>query len=152
MTYSIHIHNHQKCVIVPPSQFKKIIQKVLKKERIVQAELSIVIVTDRKIHEINRKFLNHDFSTDVITFDLSDDELSRKKHTIIKPVEGEIYVSAGAAARKGRELKVLPEQELLLYIVHGILHLLGYDDHAATDKKRMRKKEKEILNFVQNFK
>lgn len=149
MPYSIHIHNYQKRIPVQSAGLKRNIQKILEKEGVRQAELSVVVVTDRKIHSINRKFLIHDFPTDVISFDLSDEEVSRKKRFRTKEVEGEIYVSAVTAACKARELGVEPKQELLLYIVHGILHLLGYDDHTAADRKKMREKEKEVLDFIQ---
>lgn len=148
MSYSIQIHNQQKRIPLNRSDIKKIIQNILREQKISRVDLSVVIVTDRKIHEINRKFLKHDFPTDVITFDLSDEEFSHKKSFQIKNIEAEIYVSAVTAACKAHELGLNPEQELLLYIVHGILHLIGYDDHASIDRKRMRKKEKEVLEYI----
>lgn len=146
--YSIEVHNEQKNILVDQSEIEKIVCKILKKYKVERAELSIVIVTDRKIHEVNRKFLNHDFSTDVITFDLSDKETSRQKGSRVKEIEGEIFVSAVTARRKAQEFNISSKQELLLYIIHGILHLLGYDDHTAIDRNMMRKKEKEVLNFI----
>lgn len=148
MSYSIKIHNQQKCISLNQFHIKKIVQKILEEEELLQVDLSVVIVTDRKIHEINKKFLNHDFPTDVVTFDLFDEELSRKRKFQIKNIDAEIYVSAVTAARKAREFGLDPEQELLLYIVHGILHLIGYDDHTAIDRKRMREKEKEVLKYI----
>jgi len=148
MSYTIHIHNHQKSISVREADFKKIIASVLNKEKIRQADLSIVVVTDRAIHSINRKFLGHDYPTDVVTFDLSDQELSRTKRFKTKVVEGEIYVSAVTARRNASQFKTDPKSELVLYIIHGILHLLGYDDHSAKDKKKMREKEREILGRI----
>ena len=145
MPYAIHIHNSQKCIPVAIPDLTKTIDAILRKENLRSADLSVVIVTDRKIHEINKKFLGHDYPTDVVTFDLSEGELSRTRRFKTSRLEGEIYVSAVTARRNAGHFKNSPEQELLLYIVHGILHLLGYDDHSAKDRKAMREKEKEIL-------
>ena len=148
MSYAIHIHNSQKTIPVRETELKKTIAFILKHLNIRSADLSVVIVTDRKIHEINRKFLGHDYPTDVVAFDLSDKELSRTRRLKTRRVEGEIYVSAVTARRNAARFKARPAQELTLYIVHGILHLLGYDDHSAKDKKVMREKEQEILEEV----
>lgn len=145
MKYSIHIHNFQKRIPVSSVFLKKVVLNILERQGIHKADLSIVMMTDRGIHALNKKFLKHDFPTDVITFDLSEGELSRKERFQTRVIDGEIYVSAVTAARQARELARPAQQELVLYIVHGILHLLGYDDHTAADRKKMREKEKEIL-------
>lgn len=127
---------------------QRLIIRALRFQQVTNAELSVVIVTDRMIHGINRRFLGHDYPTDVISFDLSAQELSRRSRGRVKTVEGEIYVSAVTALRQARERGLDPDQELILYIIHGILHLLGYDDHSARDRKAMRIKEKEIMNAI----
>jgi len=148
MLYTIHIHNVQKRISAPPDLFRKQIHQMLKSQGVLKADLSVVITTDRGIRAINKKFLDHDYATDVVTFDLSAGEMSRQKRARIKEIEGEVYVSAVTAARQARVYGLLPHDELLLYITHGILHLLGYDDHTTPDRKTMRRKEKEILNSV----
>ena len=112
---------------------------------VAQAQLSVVFVTDRKIKLLNKAFLGHDKTTDVISFDLTDDTLSRSKKKNIKRIEGEIIVSAVTAFNNAKIYKTSPYQELVLYVIHGILHLLGYDDHSTADIKRIRKKEKELM-------
>ena len=107
-----------------------------------QAKLSIVFVTDRKIHALNKQYLNHDYPTDVLTFDMSE----KKGRGII---EGEIIVSATTARCNAKEYRISPEQELFLYVIHGVLHLLGYDDHSVSGRNKMRKKEKEIIALVE---
>lgn len=86
--------------------------------------LSVAVVTDAAIREINRRFLDHDFETDVIAFPLDEDD-------------GEIVVSADRAIEEAGERGVDPMAELMLYVVHGILHLLGYDDHEPADAREM---------------
>lgn len=143
MPYTIHIHNLQKRVPVDIRYFEKAVRKVLQQiGSCCQADLSIVIMTDRGIRLLNFKYLDHDFPTDVLAFDLSGDAAGKKQ------LEGEIYVSAPTAARQARAFGMTVDEELLLYMVHGILHLSGYDDHTAPGRKKMRAEEQRILNAV----
>jgi len=91
-------------------------------------ELSVALVTDASIHELNRKFLDHDYATDVLAFPLGDAD---------GPDEGEVVVSAERAIAEAKGRGVAPDAELLFYIAHGILHLCGHDDHDPTAARRM---------------
>ena len=91
-------------------------------------ELSVALVTDAAIHELNREFLGHDYATDVLAFPLGDAE---------GPEEGEVVVSAEKAIAEAKERGVDPDAELLFYIAHGILHLAGFDDHDSCSARRM---------------
>ncbi len=148
MPHTITLNNQQKCLRLDAVFLERVIGNVLRSQRITRAELSVVIVTDRAIHALNRRFLGHDYPTDVVTFDLSERETSRRNRRKVRSLDGEIYVSAVTALRQARERGLDPKQELILYIVHGILHLLGYDDHSPRDRKAMRKKEKEIIELL----
>jgi len=97
--------------------------------------LSVAVIDDASIHEINREFLEHDWPTDVIAFPLSD-------------AEGEVVVSAERALTEARERSVEPMAELLLYVVHGILHLMGHDDHEPDDAARMHDLSLNLLRSV----
>ena len=99
-------------------------------------ELSVAIVSDEAIHELNRQFLEHDYATDVICFDLRDDGPG---------VDAEIIVSADTARREAKLRNMTFKSEVLLYCIHGTLHLLGYDDHDPDDKLRMHKRQAELL-------
>ncbi|MBK7986366.1 MAG: rRNA maturation RNase YbeY [Ignavibacteria bacterium] len=81
---------------------------------------------------MNRKFLQHDYPTDVITFPLEDN-----------PLEGEIYISIDTAIEQARDYNVSVAQELMRLAAHGTLHLIGYDD--STDEERARMSELETL-------
>jgi probable rRNA maturation factor len=94
-------------------------------------EIEVSIVSDRAIAAVHRQFMNIAGATDVITFD-----------------HGEIVIGAGTAERYAREHRERLEHELGLYIIHGILHLNGYDDLAEPAAARMRERQEAILRRV----
>lgn len=102
--------------------------------------LQIVLVDDAEIHAINRDFLEHDWPTDVITFSYAD-ELPDQPQAL----DGELVVSVETADRMAVEHGCSRHAELLLYCVHGVLHLCGYDDTTASERVRMRQREQELL-------
>lgn len=99
-----------------------------------EASVDIAVVDDVAIHRLNRERLDHDWPTDVISFLYSDD-----------PVAGELIVSADTAERVASEYDWDPGAELALYVVHGTLHLLGYDDQTDEDRAAMQREENRIL-------
>ena len=109
---------------------RKVAQRVIKKEKL-KGELSITFVNDKKMKEMNKKYTNRDNTTDVLSF-----------HFDIPEIIGDIYISLQQAERqkKGDLLS-----ELKLLTVHGILHLAGYDDKNASERRIMREKEKYYL-------
>lgn len=134
----IEIKNLQTKIPISLPSIKAAIRKILTKEGVAPAYLSIVFVSNRKMRSMNKKYLRHDYATDVITFDLRE----RKNP---KTMNGEIIVSAEMAASNAREFNVPVKREIILYITHGILHLLGYDDHSPGQIKKMRAKEQELM-------
>ena len=96
-------------------------------------QISIAIVDDPEIHRVNRQFLNHDYPTDVISFDTTESE---------EFLEGEIVVSIDTARRVAEEHGWNPNHELLLYIVHGMLHIIGLRDKSPKDIRAMREAER----------
>ena len=107
--------------------------------------VSVVVVGDDQIASLNERHLQHIGPTDVITFDLSDDEGISADEAASRAVEGEIIVSWDTAAREASTRGHTTEAELALYVVHGTLHLLGYDDHEPSDAATMHAMEDEIL-------
>lgn len=105
---------------------------VAKAEGISQGEVSLAVVDDATIHELNRRFLKHDYPTDVLSFLLSDNA---------DGIEGELVVSAETAARAAAEYDWPAMHELTLYVVHGMLHLAGFDDQTSDQRRQMREKE-----------
>lgn len=105
-------------------------------EESAELDLSVVLLGDEAIHQLNRQFLDHDYATDVITFDLRDEGPG---------VDAEILVSVDTAKRESVSRNVSFKSEVLLYCIHGTLHLLGYDDHDPEERHRMHARQIEIL-------
>lgn len=115
---------------------KKIIELakvILLKEGIKKALISVALLDDKDIHAANKKFLDHDEPTDVITFPL--DQAKNK-------LTGEILIGVGVARRHAKNARLLLEHELTLYLIHGLLHLCGFDDLNPMARKKMRKRER----------
>jgi probable rRNA maturation factor len=102
------------------------------------AELSVAIVGDRKMAELHESFMGIEGPTDVLTFELDHDARGRV-------TAGEVVVNAQEATRRAREHGVAVADELLLYAVHGLLHLSGYDDTTKMAYAKMHRKEDQIL-------
>ena len=98
-------------------------------------ELSYAVLDDETMHAVNRDTLDHDYPTDVLSFPMADDPV----------LMGEILVSADTARREAAARGHPAYHELLLYAVHGTLHLLGYDDHDPKARARMRRAERAAL-------
>ena len=113
------------------------VRATLHRHDIPSAVLSIALVDDDRMASLNAAHLNHDGPTDVLSFDLRDNDGS--------PLEGELVLSVDTAAREAQQRGHALEAELMLYAVHGTLHLLGYDDHDEADALRMHTVEDEIL-------
>lgn len=127
-----------------------IVRRILKHKKVHDATLSLVFVSDRNIHHINKQYLGHDYPTDVITFDyLTDDPVQRRcrQQRRVHFVEGELIISVDTAKKNAIEYGTTPLKEITLYLIHGLLHLLGYDDHTDEDIKRMRAEEKKLMKL-----
>lgn len=118
--------------------------------------LGVIFTDDEEITQINEDFLKHEGPTDVISFDYID-EFDDAEYTEADPfVVGELYISLDTAWRQAQEFEQTFDEEAVLYIVHGVLHLTGYDDHCAEDIADMRAAEKAVMNGLKksfsNFK
>jgi len=121
-------------------RIKKLILKVLKGERVKEsAWINICFVDNRQIKKFNSKFLKTESATDVLAFNLSD---KKEKNIIL----ADIMISTQEALKQAAKFKTTPDYELSLYVVHGLLHILGVGDHTAYQKKRMRKKESQYVD------
>ena len=136
----ITLWNLQKNVPVRAQKIKNLILKVLNGERVKKTGcINICFVNNPQIRELNAKFLKSKSSTDVLAFNLTD----KKEKGIIL---ADIMISAQTALKQAQIFKTTPEHELSLYVVHGILHILGYNDRTKLEKKQMRKKESLYVN------
>lgn len=119
------------------SSLKKWIINSVKKEKKIPGEIAVIFCSDDYLLEMNLKFLNHNYLTDIITFQNTDDQL----------VGGDLVISIDRVAENAAELKLDFKDEIHRVIIHGILHLCGYKDKSPADKKQMTAKEDYYLNL-----
>lgn len=105
--------------------------------------VDIVVVSAETLAGLHAQFLDDPTETDVITFDLSDDE--DKSDPVMGGPDGEIYLSADRARAVSEDRGMPPKRELVLYLVHGALHLCGLDDHDESDRAAMRAAECTVM-------
>ncbi len=132
---NLEIANLQKLRPIDTREIRKIARGVLKAEK-RGVEIDVVFVDNKKIQEINKTFLNHNYATDVLSFPYQDDGAT---------LAGEVIVSVEMAAQVARERGCAVEDEIALYLVHGLLHLLGYGDKQKKAAAMMRQREGELL-------
>ncbi|PQO47048.1 rRNA maturation RNase YbeY [Blastopirellula marina] len=134
--YEIDITNRQTKFPVPGELFHKAVAAVFSGEGYARGEVGIAVVDNPEIHEFNQRFLQHDYPTDVITFPMDEEDGF---------LSGEIMISAEYAADEAQQHAWTTEEEMTLYVVHGCLHLAGYDDHQEDDRQEMRRLEQHYL-------
>jgi probable rRNA maturation factor len=134
--FEILLSNHQSRHAVDGEHLVAAARAVLLESDFLSAMISLAIVDDGTIQDLNRQFLNHDYPTDVLSFALQDDGTH---------LEGEVIISADTAATTATELGCTDAAEQLLYVVHGVLHLMGYRDKSPADAQVMRTAEARIL-------
>ena len=126
--YRILVANEQATLAIEESRLIAAARSILADSEYPTAMVSIAVVDDPTIHALNVQYLQHDYPTDVLSFVLEEST---------ERVEGELVVSADTAVRESQEAGWSPLEELLLYVIHGTLHLVGYDDHEPTDQVEM---------------
>ena len=133
----IEIANQQDVLSVDEERLKSAVEALLAEEEIAEAIISLAIVDDATIHDLNRRYLQHDYATDVLSFALerSDERL-----------DGEVIVSSETAVSQSRRWGWTAEDELLLYVIHGMLHLIGEEDSTSVQREKMRRREGECLS------
>ena len=140
----VNILNLHHAYRVSERLIKKLAYYILKNQlKLPCAELSFVFLTDRKIKALNKRYKNEDRPTDVLSFDLSADRVRRNS-----PLMGEIIISIDKARKNSKIFATGFEEEFVLYIIHGILHLSGYDDESSKERARMESKQREILKVL----
>lgn len=129
----IHFFNEDVDFKVPhPRKTKAWLKFIVIAESYELNQLNYIFCSDEYLLTINQQYLNHDFYTDIITFDNSEEE---------GIIEGDIFVSLDRVRENANELNKSFEEELLRVLAHGVLHLVGYDDVNDKQELEMRKKE-----------
>lgn len=120
---------------------KKLANKTLAHQGVDEKEISILLVDDKTIKDFNKQYLKKNYPTDVLAFRMQDGEFSHLHPEIL----GDVIISLDTAAFRAEEFKTSFEYESQLYLVHGILHLLGFDDGNPKKRNKMRAIQEEIL-------
>lgn len=120
------------------AEIKRFLEKVITDENKKPGDLVFILTGDKSLLKINRQFLNHDYFTDVISFDYSEEVT----------VNGEIYISIDTIRRNAGRYKTEIEKELLRVMIHGVLHLCGYRDDSSKERRKMfRRQEMRLKEF-----
>lgn len=112
--------------------------KIITKEKKITGNISYIFCSDEHLLTINKEYLNHDYYTDIITFDYTENVI----------ISGDIFISLDRIRDHAKEYEVTFENELYRVIAHGVLHLIGYNDKTDEDQDLMTKMENESLSLV----
>ena len=142
--YKINIYNNQNVIGLRMNirRTRGILKSILGQERQPVMALNFVLVDDKQIRRLNRKYLGRNRITDVIAFPLPDE-----KGLPMDNIKGEVAICVEEAYRQSRKRNIPLNKELLLYCIHGLLHLIGYDDRTEKDRLRMERKQ---LNYLKS--
>lgn len=148
-TVKIQIETRQRKQRIAKRSLRKVAQTILNVLGCPDAELSIVIVNDRQIRVINRDYLQRDKPTNVISFAMQEGEGAGVSPLLL----GDVVISAETAARDAAEAGVSFASELYFLLLHGILHLLGYDHErgSAAEAERMEGREREVFAYLREL-
>jgi len=112
-------------------KIKELVDDIIKSEGKATGDISFIITSDDYLRNVNKEFLNHDYFTDVISFNYGFDNT----------VAGEIYISEDTVRRNSIEYNVDLDNEMLRVMIHGVLHLAGYNDATDEEKQEMKRLE-----------
>lgn len=116
------------------------LERLVNLENFSIGELTFIFCRDEYLLNINKQYLDHNYFTDVITFDYSKDNY----------ISGDVFISVDRVNENYKEFNVSFENEILRIMLHGVLHLLGYKDKEKSEKLLMTKKEDEYLNIYED--
>ncbi|MEI6196178.1 MAG: rRNA maturation RNase YbeY [Verrucomicrobiota bacterium] len=150
---NVVIANRQRTKKINARLLKQIVGGLFAELKITEAELGINLVAAPEMTLVNETFLQHEGSTDVITFDHSGNGLpvsGRQNKSELpagcwKHVHGELFVCVDEAILQARRFKTDWQTEVVRYIVHGVLHLLGHDDRRAAARRKMKREENRLV-------
>lgn len=134
----IHFFSENDFVLHNVDKITQWIQKIVQHHQAEITEIQYIFCDDDYLLKINQDFLQHDYYTDIITFD----------NSVGKKIEGDIYISTDRVKENALEYNVPFEEELNRVLIHGILHLLGFKDKTDEEQNYMTQKENEALSLL----
>ena len=146
MAPRITIENRQRTLKIPTQRLRTMAVTVLDALGCPDSELAVTIVGDRSIRTLNRQYLGKDRPTNVISFAMNEGECSGLNPEVL----GDVVISAATAAREAAEGELLFVERLSFLLLHGILHLVGYDHERSGPEEavRMEEKERELFDLL----
>jgi rRNA maturation RNase YbeY len=136
------IRNRQRCRRVQVPQLRRILQTLLVDLlRLRDFDVCVHLIGSSRISELNAKFLQHSGSTDVITFDYAESPSDGR-------ITGEIFISVDDAVKHARQLHTSWQSEIVRYVIHGVLHLQGFDDVKPAQRRVMKREENRLLRRI----
>jgi len=143
---NVVITNRQRIKRINPRLLKEIVAGLFAELKIEEAEIGINLVGAREMALVNETFLQHEGSTDVITFDHRDSKTENRKPKT--EIYGELFICIDDAMVQAREFGTSWQSEITRYIVHGVLHLLGYDDLKPHLRRAMKREENRLMRQI----
>jgi len=119
------------------NSISKWVQTIVEAANFNLAEVNYIFCSDDYLYEMNKKYLNHDFLTDIITFNYNDG----------KYISGDLFISVDRVNENARNLEVELNSEFLRVMIHGILHLMGFNDNSDEEERQMRLEEDKYLKL-----
>ena len=139
--FLLEILDVQEELSVDLEKVRTLCEHILDDHGIKSGKVNVVFVDSDTIRQYNRDFLQHDYPTDTISFPIEDQR--SEGH-----LEGEVLVCTEIAKNRAEEFRWTAEEELLLYVIHGMLHLAGFDDTTPEQQSEMQAKEREYLTTL----
>lgn len=142
----IQVENRQAQIKINRKKLRNTVLKIFKILDCPENEISICLTDDKNIKQLNKEYLGKDKATNVLSFSLQEGEYG----TINPLALGDVVISVDTAQKDAKTGHLTLEQEIDFLLIHGILHLLGYEHENTSDQaaKKMRRKEKEIFNII----
>ncbi|NBB87428.1 MAG: rRNA maturation RNase YbeY [Bacteroidetes bacterium] len=134
---AIHVHQQHPARTLEAARVRTLVARMAAAEEMRIDEVSIVLADHATVLDLNRRFLAHDYITDVLSFPLGEDDATG--------LAGEVYVDLDTAAERHNEFNASFTEEALRYVIHGVLHLMGYADTTEEGQQKMRAKEDHYL-------
>lgn len=137
--FDVSIELEHASLDVDRTALRRLLLDVLRGEGATRAIVGIVLADRERVLGLNRQFLDHDYSTDVLSFSYSEDADRGF-------VEGDVYVDLDTAAERCEEFGASFAEEVSRYAIHGVLHLVGYNDETVAEQQAMREREDGYLH------